>query len=553
MKKGTPSLFSELSKTLTDYSESGSIKKIELLNACSKIFPKTKNEIKLYHSSLLFLLSYPDNHEVHKPAQQEMKRLTNTIESKPVLKEQLLGSGIAGTITQSTYTLALITWLIKEFPGSVALHSFDEAGIHPKEILKLVLPEAEFELVTDEKLNPVKWLEKASGIKNKAQMLKWLIDVMHSARSTDLIKDHLFESLKLFIEINPTEKFFSSSYGRIETSETFFHKDGIIKKFNEQELITKELPAEKKLNEAQKKEIIKASRIALCLLNRETDPITYSEEQNIKYFELERGLSIALFSMDAERRMPLESYIGFIMFKNGYPMAYGGAWLFGKRSLIGINIFEPFRGGESAIVFAQLLRCYHKSFGASYFEVEPYQFGKDNPEGIQSGAFLFYYRFGFRPCDKDLFNLSLSEHKKITEAKGYRSSGEILKQFTKSNLFAHFSENTEIPVNPSVLSKYVTHKINTDFKGNRESALKWCLKMLKHGKVIDGTSNKTGADKLSLFIGLCFDLKKANAKEHVILQKLIHAKGDSEFAYIALLNSFAIEKFISDKAKRFLS
>lgn len=553
MKTGTPSIFNELSKSLTDYSESGSIKKMGLLNACSTIFPKNKNEIKLYHSNLLFLLSYPDNSELQTLAQMEMDRLTGIIESKPVLKEQLLGSGIKGTITQSTYTLALITWLIKEYPGNVALHSFDETGIHPKEILKLVLPEAEFELVTDEKLNPVKWIEKASGTKNKVRMLGWLIDVMNSVKSNNLIKDHLFESLKLFIEIDSKEKSLSSGYGRVKTSATFFHKDGIIKKFNEKELITKDLPPEKKLNDAHKKEIIKASRVALCLLNRETDPVTYSEELNIKYFELERGLSIALFSMDSERRMPLESYIGFMMFKNGYPMSYGGAWLFGQRSLIGINIFEPFRGGESAIVFAQLLRCYHKAFGASYFEVEPYQFGKNNPEGIQSGAFWFYYRFGFRPCDKNLFDLSLSENKKITETKGYRSPVEILKQFTKSNLFAHFSENAGVPVNPSALSKYVTHKINTGFKGNRESAITWSLQELKREKLIASTKSNKGVNKLSLFMALCFDFKNMNDKDRVILQKLIHSKCDSEFEYIKLLNSFVMDKLMSHEAKNFLS
>ncbi|MBK9983286.1 MAG: hypothetical protein IPP15_12935 [Saprospiraceae bacterium] len=72
-----------------------------------------------------------------------------------------------------------------------------------------------------------------------------------------------------------------------------------------------------------------------------------------------------------------------------------GIW---RKSEFWNKIFSnPFRNGESAFILAQLLRVYKHVFKLSYFEVEPYQFGLDNPEGIASGAFWFYYRFGFRP------------------------------------------------------------------------------------------------------------------------------------------------------------
>jgi hypothetical protein len=53
-------------------------------------------------------------------------------------------------------------------------------------------------------------------------------------------------------------------------------------------------------------------------------------------------------------------------------------------TLFSTSFFESFRGGESAFVFSQLLRSYKQSFGANYFEVEPYQFGKNNPEGLNA-------------------------------------------------------------------------------------------------------------------------------------------------------------------------
>jgi hypothetical protein len=265
------------------------------------------------------------------------------------------------------------------------------------------------------------------------------------------------------------------------------------------------------------------------------------------YYELEHGLSIALFSILPERRLPLESYIGFMMFKNGYPMAYGGGWLFGNRSLLGINIFESFRGGESAFVFSQLLRSYKQSFGANYFEVEPYQFGKNNPEGLKSGAFWFYYRFGFRPIDKDLNNLASKEAEKINNTKGYRTSIETLKRFTNSNLAVNF-KHEQLPVNPSVISEYISNQIKLKFKGDRSAAEKWSLAVLKTDIGIDFSkatkSEKIGINKLGLFIAFCVQTKKLSASKKIKIKEFVLEKGKSEFKYIEICNSIYFKKLL---------
>lgn len=544
MKKANDLYFRQLQALLTDFSFEATKNKTELLKQCSLIKIMSKKCIEQYHNNLLFILSYAQNAEIYLLAHKEMLRITELIQKNVILKDKLTGSGIAGASIQGAYSLTLINWLLKQFSQAVSIHSFDETGTHPKEILKHTLPEAEFEILSNEKLNALKWLGKASGTNNGNKKLLWLIQQINVLKADDLIKDQLFESLKLYVEIKPEEKYFSRSFGTIKTENKYFHSDGLTKRFNEKELINKKLPQEKRLSSIQKEEIIKASRIALCLLNRETDPISYCEELNIKYFELERGLSVALFSIDKERRLPIESYIGFMMFKNGYPMSYGGAWLFGQRSLIGINIFDAFRGGESAIVFAQLLRCYKMEFGANYFEVEPYQFGKNNPEGIQSGAFWFYYRFGFKPCDKKLAELALSEHQKISAAKGYRTSAETLRQFTKSNVFVDFSNNKTIPLNPANLSKFVTTKINNEFNGNRTKARQWCLQKLKQEKIINKIELNNGLNKLCWFFAMCLDWRKISSKEKAILQQLIHTKDKSEFDYVKLLLRFPFEKLL---------
>lgn len=523
-------ILNRLKATVFNFGNDAQAVKSELLKSAAQIKFKKTSSIFKYHDLLLFLAGYPENQDVYQLAQKEMERLCETIKSlSDSKKEKLDLSGLAFTNTHGGFSISLIKWLLKEFPGTVSIHSFDEEGIHPREILKHTLGEMEFELASDEKLKPEAWLAKASGTKNSFKQLQWFVKQFEKIETSDLIKDQLLDSLKLYVTIEPTDKKFSRSFGKIN-HQTFFHSHGILKKFNEFELIHKKLPAPKKLTSQQKTEIINASRVALCLLNRETDPVTYCNEDGLLYYELEHGLSIALFSMLPERRLPLESYIGFMMFKNGYPMAYGGGWLFGKRSLLGINIFEAFRGGESAFVFAQLLRTYKNAFGADYFEVEPYQFGKNNPEGLQSGAFWFYYRFGFRPIDEKLNQLASGEFQKIQNDKSYRSSISTLKLFTKSNVCVNFAGNQK-PVSPSDISKYISQQIAKQFNGDRNAAEKFCNAKLK--KELGIGSSK----KLNLFYGLCLQTEKLSSAEKSKLKKFILEKGGkNEFEYIQLCN-----------------
>ncbi len=520
------------------FDENSSIAKKSILTEISKMTFTKHAEILKYHEALLFLLVYPEDDEQQKLALNEMSRLIERVKNlTDPQKEKLDLSGLAFTNTHGGFSISLIKWLLKEFPGQVAIHSFDEEGVHPKEILKHSLNEMEFEIASDEKLKPIAWLAKVSGTKNKIKQLQWLIKHFNKLNASDQIKDQLMDSLKLYVTISPKENNFSRSFGTIHRTKIYFHENGLLKKFDERALINKKLPRPEKLSRQQRSEIIKCSRVALCLLNRETDPVTYCNEDGLLYYELEHGLSIALFSMLPERRLPLESYIGFMMFKNGYPMAYGGGWLFGKRSLLGINIFEAFRGGESAFVFAQLLRTYKNAFGANYFEVEPYQFGKDNPEGIHSGAFWFYYRFGFRPVDEKLNQLADSEFQKIQSDKKYRSDFATLKQFTRSNMSVNFSDNQK-PIDPSDISKYISQQIVKQFNGDRETAEKWCnAKMKKELALRQAQDGKNvGIKKLNLFYSLCLKTDKLSSKEKAKLKKFILEKGKDEFAYIKLCN-----------------
>lgn len=548
----------ELKRAVNDFSEDSIDLKCRLIENASELKLNSATQLSTLHDVLLFISAYPQNERMVTLAEQELRSLTQQIEKNKSLSEKLGGSGLAGTKTCGAFSLTLTRWLLANYPGTVFFHSFGE-GVHPKEILKHGISEMEFEMVSDEDTKPEKWLIKFLGTKKRDRMLMGLVENMINIPASSLIIEQLYESMQVFVEIKPNSDLFSRTFGKIEQKKCFYHKGPLLKKFNERELIDKKLPPAKKLKYSEKIKILDASKTALALLNRETDPITYCEpdakgmkhsDEGFLFFELEHGLSIALFSINAERRLPLESYIGFMMFKNGFPTSYGGAWLFEKRALIGINIFEAFRGGESAFIFAQLLRCYRQAFGATYFEVEPYQFGKHNPEGISSGAFWFYHRFGFRPVNKKLNEMAEKEHQLILSQKGYRTSVQVLKKFTGSNMFANF-KGQDGPMNPSNISKFITEKINKEFKGNRERAIHHSTLFLKRNGITRTKKNLAGFNKLSLFVLFCLDQQKLNRSYFSQINGLFIAKSASEFEYIRLLHLLKIEDLYSKELKEF--
>lgn len=552
--KNASHLVQQVSIICNRFGEEVSAEKLRLIKSIGTIKLTNIKQIKLIHDCLLFMMAYAEDLQVQQLAMLQMDRLCRRTQQLPATKkEYFTNSGFAFNETQGTFSFVIIKWLLQNWPNHITIHSFDETGQHPRELLKHSLNEMEFELTGDEALSKIKWLEKASGSKNKKNILKFLITGFDNMHLDVAIKEQLFAALKLFISIQPDQPQFSKSFGRIPIKEQYFHELGLLKKFDPLTVINQKLPPEKKLDSQAKEEILTTARLALLLMNRETDPVSYGHPNDMKVFDLEHGLSIALFSIGTATRLPLDSYIGFMMFKNGYPMSYGGAWLFGKRALIGINIFEAFRGGESAYVFAQLLRTYKQAFGAEHFEVEPYQFGKNNPEGLQSGAFWFYHRFGFRPLDQTLLQLAEEEHQKIMQQKGYRSSIAVLKQFTGSNLGVNFGKKS-FDLSPASISHYISKNINARFNANRQTAFNWSVEVLQNALHLNYTElnecEQAGFRKLSLFFALCLDLKKLNLKDKKTLVQLIKQKGCSEFDYIGTYHKFDFEKHLVKDLKQ---
>ncbi|MEQ9414149.1 MAG: hypothetical protein RIF39_09980, partial [Cyclobacteriaceae bacterium] len=195
-----------------------------------------------------------------------------------------------------------------------------------------------------------------------------------------------------------------------------------------------------------------------------------------------------------------------------------------------------FRGGESGYVMCQLLRVYRIVFGISYFEIEPYQFGLDNPDGITSGAFWFYYKYGFRPLDKTLNALASREHKKIKGNKSHKTSKSILIRFTESNMALNLGKT--VPLSLPVVAQKITKMIQRQFGGNRNLAISECSKILKNKVAINHPLpdvQLAAFQELALFSNL---FRRTTPESQKLLALMINAKSVDLYKYQGLLLRF---------------
>jgi hypothetical protein len=449
----------------------------EALLFCSqqKIF--NPGTLKNYHDALLFVCAYPYNQKNYMAATEELKRLTSLVKHHQHNKRwqyALSGSGLPFSEIRCQYSADLIQWLLKKFPEQVRPVESDEPGDAVRAICRALLPAIEFHLSATGNWNTWNRIKLLSGHYHNPAALKWLLNLLSSPKLNPLLKDKLYDELKIFVKWELRDDQYNRSSLRLPASKIHFRKPGK-RKIKIHSFINEPLKKSLTLKSDEKEELIDIIRASLAFYQRETDPVTYADPSETSLFEMGDGLQIVLTGMNRERRLSIESYIGFMAFKNGIPTAYGGGWIFGYRCEIGINIYPPFRGGESEKLFCHVIQLYHQYFKLRKFIVKPYQFGKGNPEGINSGAFRFYYKLGFRPVEKTIKKLADKEWKKITASKSYRSAESVLKKFTACNLEWETPKSNVGLLTADLISKAVTQMINERYKGNRDKAIRNCI------------------------------------------------------------------------------
>jgi hypothetical protein len=457
----------------TKYEVAALAEKRQLLKSRLITANATAKELFELHELLLFIRAYPDNEEILRLAEQCQEKCNNAIQR--ILRKRssstqriFENTGIIGTTITGCFSYDLVSWLHHQYPTAICFDSFggdvEEVYAH----LLSLLPASIREHYTDHGYTTAEeWLQ-TSASHNRYDQLKLILSLFSSEQLHFRQRDALFDRLQLYVEIDTT-RVPCRSNNSIPRPAVYYHEQGLIRKTDLNTILQEALPEEKNLSHEEKQQYIASIRLQLLSLYRETDPGTYADINDLHVYHVGRGMEIVLQGMQPERRNPIDAYIGFMAFKNGLPYAYGGAWLLGKMAKIGINVFPSFRGGESAWFFAQLKRVYYQQFNPAYFVAEPYQIGRDNPEGIETGAFWFYYRLGYRPMQNKLQQLAAEHWKKMLAQPGKKSPVKILLQLVEDEMVYLPSGNESAlkqKFDTAGLSHAITSHIRKRYKGD---------------------------------------------------------------------------------------
>lgn len=401
---------------------------------------EARNLIRL-HEALLFLRAYPHDRATLRATDAQLSRFARRVEGlaasggelEPFDRPEV--SGIAGTSITTDYSYDVVRWLAARLSRQLRFAWEDQDDPDRlRSLLPCFLPLLEEEALEDANVRYIEYLRaaRASG----RQSVAWLIERLDALPLSTTDRPERFDALRVPIEWRLGNGPVTRTSMRWRAPELFFHRTPLIARRDvslAEAVGGPPLPL-RKLSGAEGGRVVDLTRGATALRYREYYGFTYADRASVRAARAGRGVEIFLMGLEPDRRLPLRAgFAGFIV-KNGVPVGYIEGLAFFERIEIGFNIYYTFREGESAWIFGRVLRLLNQVYGVASFSIDPYQLGHENPEAIESGAFWFYRKLGFRPTSPAVEKLLRAEEKRIAKDPSYRSSPKVLERLVTANL-----------------------------------------------------------------------------------------------------------------------
>jgi hypothetical protein len=406
------------------------------------------------HETLLFLRAYPRSAEVARLADEILFSFADRIADDVDPFEAPEVSGIAGTSLTAVFSYEVARRLAARYPRAVeiAWDRYDEPD-RMGNVIRRFLPMLDEDFPVEAHVPFQQWIAQAHD--RRSSDLAWLLERLAAFESGDRARAELFESMQVPLTWRMGVSRASRSRLRLAVRSLYLHREPLLRRSDvslAHELNTAPLPIRRLARPA-------AGRILDLILDtsamryRELYGFSHPEETAVFHAVAGRGVDIYFFGVPPEWRLPLRAYHGGMFFKNGVPAGYVELLSLFERAEVGFNLYYTFREGESAWIYARLLRLFRQVLGVTCFSVDPYQIGHENPEAVESGAFWFYRKLGFRATNAGVARLVEREEARMRQTPGYRSSHRTLERLaegyilyempgTESGDWDHFSIRT---------------------------------------------------------------------------------------------------------------
>jgi hypothetical protein len=525
---------------------------VELLSRLGKRrFSDTASLIR-FHEALLFLRAFPHSPEVVSQSERLLrdfwKRVSHLEKAGADMEDfdPLEVSGIAGTSMQDTLSFDVVHWLVDRVPEvEIVWDDYSEeramAAVWPR-----VMPLLEEDGDVEANIPWQRWLQTAAGRKNRN--LRWMVRQFAQLPVPDADKALLYDSLRLSVCWRLENQRFSRTRNWRPVRRVFFQHETLITR--REVSLARELaqapPVLHRLSAKQGEAVMNMIREVMLVRYRELYGTTLGDPRSVVRADVGRGVSIYLWNLYPARRLPLRAYVAGFSLKNGVPINYVEAIGLCEWMEVGFNTFYTFRGGEVAWIYAQALRCLAALTGAKCISMYPYQLGDGNDEAIESGAFWFYRKLGFRPGRKDLLKLVEREEERIARDPKYRTSPRTLRRLAAGHVFYELP-GREVGAWDSFSTRNIGMNVNQrmarDFGSRdriREASSKWLARTLAVQPDSWGPLERASFEDFAMVLSLSSGLASWSRQEKQALLQVIRAKpAANEMRYLHLTQKHA--------------
>lgn len=418
------------------YGDAAERDKRMLLRALRVADLTTYAQLAALHEDLLFICAFPG---ARSTLQLARRMLADTATRLTRLPRSMRGtaddSGMAGSSTRHVFPYPIARWLALSASSDVEIdwRTFDEPW-QLDTLLGLLLRDAEREGFDSGEFATRDWIRRARSVHSPTD-LAWLMTAGSGNAALALQIEGEWDAAQVPLTWTLRESRWSATHNVVAGTPVVVRGGMRRPTADAVADIARPLPTIERLARPQARRVIAAARAALAVRCREVNAMSSPNVDEVYWCDLGEGTAVAVLGIAPDQRLTLETNTGFVLFANGVPIGYGGVTPLFRQANTGINVFDPYRGSEAAFLWTQMLRAFHTLFGCDRFVINAYQFGAGNPEAIQSGAFWFYYRLGFRPGAARIRSLAAREAARMAADRGYRSTTKTLRALATDDLY----------------------------------------------------------------------------------------------------------------------
>ncbi|MFY9573406.1 MAG: hypothetical protein WAV20_18560 [Blastocatellia bacterium] len=512
-------------------------------------FPDVASVIR-FHEALLFIRSHPQGPASMRVADAQLETFGERVAELRSAGADLTpfdyieNSGIAGTTISGSFSFDIVRHLIARYSSHVRA---DWDRHENPERLGATLPRFVPLLCEDSLVEAnvpyLTWLHAATGGK-RSRDLGWLVRRFERLMLSEREKAELFDSLEIRTNWELVDSRASRTRNMRRVRTVFYHTAPLIPR--SQVLLDNEFQSPpinvKRLSRLQGKAMQAMLRDATTVRYRELYGITLGDPDTVVQADVGRGVQIFLWGLPLERRLPMRAYHAGFALKNGVPINYVEGITICERMEIGFNTFYTFREGESAWVYGRVLRLLNQLVGVTCISIDPYQIGFHNDEAIESGAFWFYRKLGFRPTRPELVRLMKAEEKKIGIDAKYRTPARVLRRLSAGNIVyeapgSHRGDWDRFQVRKLGLA--VNRRMSDQFDGSADRMRSGSLASVSRALGIEpkvSEESRRAVEDLAMVLALIPDLAQWTNEEKRDVARIIEAKtGATESRYARLL------------------